>query len=111
MSNSSFNDNETAIGLPTVPGMPVPVPISAPPAAPPVDAYTALNYLLAQKQITAIVKSRKIEFRCTKFRALPGDWMECTVDDPNEDELKILVKGWTPILIHIGIHEVPFTVQ
>lgn len=106
-----FNDNETTVGLPTVPGIPVPIPAQAPPATQPVNVYAALNILLAEKSITAIVRSRKIEFRCIRFRPLPGDWLECTVDDPTEDELKIVVKGWTPIQICIGAHEVPFTVQ
>lgn len=113
--NSNIHNLETVPGLPTVSGIPVPIPVSAPPSNPPMDVYAVLNTLLTQRSITAIVKSRKIEFKCTKFSPLPGDWMECVVDDPmgNEsgDELKIVVKGWTPILIYLGPHQLPFTMQ
>jgi len=114
MSNN-FHNNETDVGLPTVPSMLIPAPISAPPANPPVDAYAALNWLLDNNLITAIVQCRKVEFRCSHFAPLADDWMVCTVDDPmgNESggEMKIEVRGWTPIIVYMGAHQTPFTVQ
>jgi hypothetical protein len=89
----------------------------APNASGPQTAYEAINYMLSQKLVTAIVKKQKMQYSILHFGEFQDGWLICEVENLSGatagEDLLIVIAKTTPITLYVGdaVSAPPFTVQ